>query len=130
MDTRATKAVLCAINEDDSRGEAPPFDELTVEHIMPQTLSKGWHKHLGAEADKLHEQYLHRLGNLTLCGPRWGSAMSNHPFEKKKKIYRQSSIMMTRQLAELATWDEDAIKGRADELAEKALRLWPRPSGL
>ncbi len=130
MDTRATKAVLCAINEDDSWGEAPPFDELTVEHIMPQTLSQGWHEHLGEEAEKLHEQYLHRLGNLTLCGPRWGSAMSNHPFEKKKEIYRQSSIMMTRQLAELPTWDEDAIKGRADELAEKALRLWPRPSGL
>ena len=129
-DTRATKAVLCAINEDDSWGEAPPFDGLTVEHIMPQTLSESWREHLGEEADKLHEQYLHRLGNLTLCGPRWGSAMSNHSFEKKKEIYRKSSVMMTRQLAELPTWDEDAIKRRADELAEKALRLWPWPSGL
>ncbi len=128
--TRAAKAVLCAINDDDAWGEAPPFDDLTVEHIMPQTLSKGWREHLGEEADKLHEQYLHRLGNLTLCGPRWGSAMSNHSFEKKKEIYRKSSVMMTRQLVKLPTWDENAIKGRADELAEKALRLWPRPSGL
>lgn len=130
MDTRATKAVLCAINYEDAWGEAPPFDELTVEHIMPQTLSQGWRDLLGEGADKLHEQYLHRLGNLTLCGPRWGSAISNHSFEKKRKFYKESSVMMTRQLAKLRTWDEDAIKGRAGELAEKALRLWPRPSSL
>ena len=129
-DTRATKAVLYAINDDDAWGETPPFDKLTVEHVMPQTLSEDWREHLGEKADEVHEKYLHRLGNLTLCGPRWGSAISNHLFKKKKEFYRKSSVMMTRQLAELPTWDADTIKRRADELAEKALRLWPRPSGL
>ena len=124
-DTRATRTVLCAIMDWEQLGEAPPCDDLTIEHIMPQTLNQDWRTDLGERADKIHEQHLHRLGNLTLCGGRWGSTLSNHSFEKKKMIYLKSSVLMTRRLANLDNWDEAAIKRRADELAQEALSLWP-----
>ena len=128
-DTRATRAVLCAIMDQEQWGEAPPFADLTIEHIMPQTLSQAWRRDLGDQAEKIHEQHLHRLGNLTLCGGRWGAAMSNRPFEKKREIYRKSAVLMTRRLAKLSKWDEAAIKQRADELTQDVLRLWPWASG-
>ncbi len=128
-DTGVTRAVLCAIMHREQRGEAPPCDRLTVEHIMPQTLNQDWRRDLGERADKIYEQHIHRLGNLTLCGPSWGSTLSNHSFEKKKKTYQKSSVLMTRRLADLPKWDDAAIKRRADELAQKALRLWPWTSG-
>jgi hypothetical protein len=127
-DTRATRTVLCAIMDREQWGEAPPCADLTIEHIMPQTLSQAWRKHLGDQAEKIHEQHLHRLGNLTLCGGRWGAAMSNRPFETKKKTYEKSSVLMTRRLVKLPKWDEAAIKQRADKLTQDVLRLWPWPS--
>ena len=74
---------------------------------------------------RFYERHIHRLGNLTLCGDSWNPALSNYSFERKKEIYRNSSIAMTRRLAEFPKWDEAAIKQRADELAQEALRLWP-----
>ena len=123
-DTRATRAVLCGITDWETRGEVP-CGKLTVEHIMPQTLNEAWHNDLGARAEEIHGRHLHRLGNLTLCGGKWGSALSNHEFERKKELYKESAVRMTRKLAELPKWDEDAIRRRAEKLAQKALTLWP-----
>ena len=128
-DTRATRAVLCAIMDREQWGEAPPCADLTIEHIMPQTMSQAWQENLGDQAEKIHEQHLHRLGNLTLCGGRWGAAMSNRTFEEKRKIYRKSSVFMTRRLADLPRWDEAAIKQRAAELTQDVLGQWPWTSG-
>ena len=126
-DTRATRTVLCAIMNWRQWDEAPPCDDLTIEHIMPQTLNQAWRTDLGDRADEIHEQYLHRLGNLTLCGGKWGSAMSNRPFEEKKKIYKESSVKMTRQLVTRTEWNEAAMRERADELTREVLGLWLWP---
>ena len=128
-DTRATRTVLCAIMNWEQWGEAPPCDNLTIEHIMPQKLNETWHTDLGERAETIHDQYLHRLGNLTLCGGRWGSALSNRPFEEKKEIYRKSAVQMTLRLASLPKWDEAAIRRRADELTKNVRQLWPWTGG-
>ncbi len=128
-DTRATRAVLCAMMYYEQWDEAPSCGKLTVEHIMPQSLSEAWRNDLGDQAEGTHGRHLHRLGNLTLCGGRWGSALSNHSFEKKKELYENSAVKMTRELAKLPKWDEAAIRERAEELAKKALTLWPWTGG-
>ncbi|MDE2805015.1 MAG: DUF262 domain-containing HNH endonuclease family protein [Gemmatimonadota bacterium] len=128
-DTRATRAVLCAITFRETWGEVE-CGKLTVEHIMPQTLNEAWRNDLGDRVEEIHGRHLHRLGNLTLCGGRWGSALSNHSFEHKKELYRKSAVAMTRRLAELPKWDEEAIRRRAGELARTALKLWPWTGGL
>lgn len=128
-DSRATRAVLCAMMDREAWGEAPPCGKLTVEHIMPQTLNKDWREDLGDRAEEIHGRHLHRLGNLTLCGGKWGSALSNRRFEEKKPLYKKSSVLMTQRLAGLPTWDEDAMRRRAEELARDALTMWPWTGG-
>src|SRR5690606_8965398 len=39
---------------------------LTIEHVMPQTLTDWWKIHLGDDWEEDHGQLLHTLGNLTL----------------------------------------------------------------
>lgn len=74
-DTKATRAVLYAITDRQTRGEVR-WEDLTVEHIMPQKLTKEWREDLGDRVEEIHGRHLHRLGNLTLCGGSWQSAMS------------------------------------------------------
>ncbi len=60
-----TKLILESLEESFAHKEAVPFDNLTIEHIMPQTLSEWWQHHLGYDWEETHELYLHTIGNLT-----------------------------------------------------------------
>ena len=55
--------------------------KVSIEHIMPQTLSDKWKEELGADWERIHEQYLHTMANLTLTG--YNSQYSNLPFIEK-----------------------------------------------
>ncbi len=51
-----------------NRKEPVNVSEYTIEHIMPQNehLSGEWQKELGSDWEKVHAEYLHTIGNLTL----------------------------------------------------------------
>ena len=53
-------------------------NDLTIEHIMPQTLTSLWKKSLGTNYEMVHQKYLHTIGNITLTG--YNSEMKNKPF--------------------------------------------------
>ena len=55
---------------------------LTIEHVMPQTLSYAWKRMLGDDSDEVHAHWLHRLGNLTLTG--YNAEDSNSTFQEKR----------------------------------------------
>lgn len=56
--------------ENFNRKERVEVDLYTIEHIMPQNanLSEQWKQELGPEWERVHESWLHTLGNLTLTG--------------------------------------------------------------
>ena len=111
--------------EAEHREESPARDRLTIEHVMPQKLTDEWKRALGAEPEKKHEQYLNRLANLTLSGDATNSSLSARTFVEKREVYRSSPIGMTRRLAEVNEWDEDALERRADEITQQVLDRWP-----
>ena len=41
-------------------------NQITIEHIMPQTLNQKWKDSLGENWEDIHETYLHTFANLTL----------------------------------------------------------------
>jgi alkylated DNA nucleotide flippase Atl1 len=105
--------------------------KLTVEHIMPQTVTQDWLDLLSAEVTdedgpaELHAELLHTLGNLTLTGDN--SKLSNHPFQRKQEIFDASALHMNREIADAARWGKAQILARAEALAERCVALWPAP---
>lgn len=110
-----------------ARGHREPADmqAVQVEHVLPQTLSGAWMDALGSEAERIHADWLHRLGNLTLTA--YNQELWNHPFEKKRKRYEQSNIVLTRELASYQRWGEEEIRARGRALATEASSIWIGP---
>lgn len=103
-------------------------NQLSIEHIMPQTLSPEWESALGANALSVHKTWLHRLGNLTLTA--YNSKYSNSSFEEKcstEKGFNESGLRLNRDLCKFKRWDEKAMQKRTDDLVKKALKIWPLP---
>lgn len=117
-----TRLILESLEEHFSHKETVQFDNLTIEHVMPQTLSEWWQNHLGEEWEKTHELYLNTIGNLTLTA--YNQEMSNDDFVTKKKIYAESHLELNRYFSQCSSWIQTEIEKRSEMLAQKALEIW------
>lgn len=88
-------------------------ENLTIEHIMPQTLSADW-SHIRPEE---HEEYLHTLGNLSVTG--YNSELSNKSFAEKRDIIRENSkaVILNSDVLDKESWNGADIQARAKRLA-------------
>lgn len=116
--------------ENFNRKERVSVEEYTIEHIMPQneSLSTSWQTALGPEWQRVHETWLHTLGNLTLTG--YNSEYSNKSFTDKRDMeggFKESPLKVNADLGGLPQWNEAEIKNRAARLAKKALDVWSAP---
>ena len=78
--------------------ERVDLSTLTIEHVMPQTITnnkngKAWKEMLGEEWEQIHGGLLHTLGNLTLTG--YNTELSNWPFETKRVELDKSHLDLT-----------------------------------
>jgi uncharacterized protein with ParB-like and HNH nuclease domain/predicted transport protein len=117
--------------ENHDRKEKVNVESYTIEHVMPQNraLSADWQRDLGPNWQKVQQQYLHTIGNLTLTG--YNSEMSDRPFLQKRDMpggFADSPLRLNRGLAKLTTWNADAILERAMTLAELAGQIWAEPA--
>jgi uncharacterized protein with ParB-like and HNH nuclease domain/predicted transport protein len=116
--------------ENHGRKERVAVDDYTIEHIMPQNenLPGAWRADLGPDWERIHQTWLHTLGNLTLTG--YNSEYSDRPFSEKRDMeggFRESPLHVNAGLGQLDHWDEEAIKVRAGKLADTALDVWSAP---
>lgn len=117
-----TKFILESIEENYNHKESVLLDQLTIEHVMPQTLSDWWRTHLGDECDEVHELYLHTIGNLTLTG--YNSELSNSEFNLKRKILIESNLELNKYFTNVSKWTNVEIEHRSDAIAKNALSIW------
>jgi uncharacterized protein with ParB-like and HNH nuclease domain len=117
------KLILETIEESYGHKEVVDADNLTIEHVMPQTLSEWWMNYLGDDAEVIHELYLHNLGNLTLTA--YNSELYNHPYPKKQSRFKDSHLEMNKYFEKTEKWDKEAIEKRAELLADTAVIAWP-----
>ncbi len=107
---------------------------ISIEHIMPQTLTPQWKQELGENWEEIHERYLHTFANLTLTG--FNTAYSNHPFKEKKEGYidrkgqkingfDNSAFCLSNYLKQCSTWTLNEIEERQKLLTNNFLHLWP-----
>lgn len=92
-----------------------------VEHIYPKTPLQG-------REFPNHEDVVYRLGNLTLLGKGINVAIKNSSFEEKRLKYKDSDILMTRELLKWDTWTASSVEERQRQLAELAVDIWKFPS--
>jgi len=117
---------------EESYGHGEPIDwraaGLSIEHVMPQSLTDEWRNNLtagGDDPEAIHDELLHTLGNLTITA--YNGQLSNNPFERKQEILQGSHLELNRAIAPEGQWGRAEILARADELAERAIKIWPAP---
>ncbi len=95
-------------------------DSLTIEHIMPQTLSADW-KHISPQE---HELFLHTLGNLSVTG--YNSELSNKSFREKTEIIRENSkaVILNSDILDKTEWTIVNIQERARRLSEIVVKRY------
>lgn len=119
-----TRLILETLEAAHEHKEQVPFDsQITIEHILPQTLTEWWQTHLGEDWQADHELALHTLGNLTLTA--YNTELSNDTFPKKQQRLGQSHFELNRHFQDIARWDRQAIETRSQKLADLALTVWP-----
>jgi uncharacterized protein with ParB-like and HNH nuclease domain/predicted transport protein len=116
--------------ENFGRKERVPVDEYTIEHILPQNpeLSTAWRLALGVDWQRMQQQWLHTLGNLTLTG--YNAEYSDRSFAEKRDMkggFKESPLKLNAGLGQLDSWNEAAIQERGGRLADQALRVWLAP---
>jgi uncharacterized protein with ParB-like and HNH nuclease domain/predicted transport protein len=117
--------------ENHGRKERVPVDEYTIEHILPQNpeLSTAWRQALGPDWQRVQQQWLHTLGNLTLTG--YNSEYSDRLFTEKRDMaggFKDSPLKLNAGLGQIEAWNEASIQERAGRLAELALAVWMAPT--
>ncbi len=102
--------------------------QLSIEHIMPQTLNRRWVEDLGDDYEQTHQQYLHTLPNLTLTG--YNSKYSNNDFESKKNIengFNDSPLFINQFIKSFDKWNLAALEKREKWWLEQINKIWPIP---
>lgn len=108
--------------------------DITIEHIFPQNPDPKWKIELGAdEYNFIKENYLNTIGNLTLSGNN--GKLGNKPFTDKQVMnvdgkeqgYKFSRLWLNRELKEKTKWDKEEIEIRANQIAERFLKIWEIP---
>ncbi len=112
----------------------------TIEHIMPQNknLCDEWVTMLAKgdkeQASQIQEEWVHKLGNLTLTG--YNSSLSDQPFDKKRDATSTDGILIGfkngiklnkdsryLELCKQDEWTKDKIKSRTENMVNDLLNL-------
>lgn len=123
----------------------------TVEHVLPQTetIPAAWVAMIAngdpTEAAKLHEQHVHRLGNLTLSG--YNSKLATASFDKKQTLVERRKFLghhinigyrnglalnslsfsvdgTSLSLADAPKWTAEMIEARTDCMVDLLLEMY------
>ena len=125
-------AVLQQLEESFGSKEAPNPETATIEHILPQTLSKEWKEDLGEDARDIRDEWCHTIGNLTFSG--YNTGLSNKRFSVKLNGigdtpgYKSSNYELTKMFLTNTQWGAAEIEHRGTELANRAIAIWQGPT--
>lgn len=120
---KKTALILESVEAWHGHREAVPLEEMSIEHVMPQSITADWQGDLGEDYEDIHESLLHTLGNLTLT--RYNAELSNSPYAQKAIRLRNSHLELNRYFHGVECWGRGEIEARADHLAGIALAIWP-----
>lgn len=100
------------------------LQKIHYEHILPAKPKSGseWMKDF--PDDTTREHLTKTLGNATLLIGSKNEKLGNKEFSDKREIYKTSSLIENRRLAENKRWTAKEIKKRSVLLAEQFVKLY------
>jgi len=96
-------------------------NSLSVEHILPERPDEHWlEKFANVEVDN----YIYRLGNLTLLETSKNKEADRKSFNEKHLIFETSSYKLSKEQINYNDWNAQNISNRQKDMANKAATVW------
>lgn len=129
VNTNYARAVLLRIEEYERKNISVPLEQVTVEHLLPQTLSEKWIEYLGGndKASEIYDKYLQCIGNLAPVSKGYNARMSNRIWSEKIKDLQYVQFVITSQVAASSQWKESEIQQRNEDVARRACKAITPP---
>ncbi len=124
VNTGYAKALLYKLEYKEVKNIEVDIRKVTVEHLMPQTLSDEWKTYLGGEqkASLIYNTYINNIGNLALLSQPLNSKNSNDIWNNKKENIKKSQFVLTNTIPMDCKWDDNAIRNRSSRIASLAIK--------
>lgn len=91
---------------------------LSLEHIAPQTQSPGWPEKIWE-----NKETVHRIGNLVLVQKAANSSFSNRPWKQKRVLYAAMSAASHMEAAKIFGENGQEFSEKAQELAQLSVHM-------
>lgn len=120
------KFILGKIEENNSKVSVDfRNSKITIEHIMPQTLTDSWRNELGNNFEEIHKKFIHNIGNLILT--EFNSEIGNKPFSEKKQKLAESSLHYRLDILNCSEWNENSILQHQNKMINDFLETFSLP---
>ena len=98
-------------------------DDFVIDHIMPCEMSDWWKSHLGESWSLIHQEYVNKLGNLTLTIRN--PLLSRATFDQKQRWYAQDQMALNKSIHKVQMWRKVQIEQRSQSFIALCLKIWP-----
>ncbi len=117
-----TRYILCKLERQLS-GVIVDWNDarLSIEHILPENPGPDWEVYFTKDEQ---EEYVFRLGNLTLMETGKNRDIGNKLIGDKLPVYQTSQYALTRDKTAYTEWKPSTVQKRQTELAKLAKTVW------
>jgi len=97
--------------------------KINLEHIIPKKPDKEWKQFF--ENNNIDPETLtHKIGNMTILLDEYNRKLANKFFDKKKEMYKKSSLPINKEIKQYREFGEEQVNKRQRKLATIAEELW------
>lgn len=109
------------------------INKYSLEHLMPKKWENHWGKMKSKDEIDMRNKILLTLGNLAIITQSLNTSIRDSSWNVKKNgngkkeglSHFSAGLETLAPYLKLNTWNEEAIKKRANDLYEKAITIWP-----
>lgn len=129
VNTTYARALLLKIEEYEGLNIPVELSKVTIEHLMPQTLSPWWKDYLGGEEEstRIYDTYINCIGNLAPISQGYNTKNSNNPWPQKVPNLAEVQFNITSEVAKNVDWKEADIQMRNENISIRACKAITSP---
>lgn len=110
-------------------GKQSNYNNLQIEHIMPQKWQQNYPKNNLNEAEI--GEMIDKFGNLTIVTNTLNSSLSNKAWQEKRlQFINDDNLFINKELSKFDIWNQQSIDSRGSQLADIICEIWPHADAL